>query len=315
MINIPVKPIPDVSIAMATYNGAAYLPEQLDSILHQGFEGFELIIADDASTDNTVSILEEYQKKDSRIKLFFNKENQGYRKSFYTALSHCKGQYILFSDQDDVWFPDKIKSLLEAIGDNLLVFSDSILVDEKNNSLVTKLSDTVHMLQPGTPKVNRGFVIGNCAWGHTILFHRPLLDYINSTEYDHPHDWWFAVVSSQLNKIVYYPRVLNYYRQHSRNLTQAVPLKETRSARIVGRKQSEYETQLARLASIKTLPFNNDRAFYEKWYQLFLKRTSGFSFSLFIFLLLHQRSVFCMKRKHFISKLISIRKMCRKVSG
>jgi len=274
-----------------------------------------LIIVDDASSDTTVSILEEYKRKDSRIKLFFNKENLGYQKSFYAALSHCEGEYILFSDQDDVWFPDKISCLLETIGDNLLVFSDSALVDEKSNSLSIKLSDTVHMLQPGTAKVNRGFVIGNCAWGHTILFHRQLLDYVNNTGYDHPHDWWFAVVSSHLNKIIYCPRVLNYYRQHAKNLTQAVPASETKRTKVVGRKQAEYETQLARIASIKALPFNSDKAFYEKWYQLFLRRTRGFNFSLFMFLFLYQRSVFCMKRKNFISRLISIRKMCRKVSA
>jgi glycosyltransferase involved in cell wall biosynthesis len=302
-----------VSVAMATYNGAAWLPLQLQSILDQSYPNIELVVVDDASTDTTRSVLEEWREKDNRIKLFYNEKNTGYRSAFYRAISECKGEYILFSDQDDIWMPHKIRILLGAIGDNLLVFSDSALVYENGLEMNKKLSDTVNMLQPGLPSVNRGFVIGNCVWGHTILFDRSLLSYTSVVENDQPHDWWFAVVSSALNKISFCPEVLNHYRQHERNLTQAIPSKESKRKKIEGRKQEEYNTQLARLAAIGALPFNTDKEFYLKWHELYLKRTKGFSFLLFRFLLTNRKDIFCMKRKNFLSQMIAIRKMCRKV--
>ena len=304
---------PFVSIAMATFNGATWLPVQLQSILGQTYTHLELVIADDASSDDTRTLLEGYRKNDDRVRLFYSDKNEGYRGAFYRALAQCKGEFILFSDQDDAWLPGKIQTLLNTLGDNLLVFSDSELIHENGVTMNKKLSHTVHMLQPGAPSVNRGFVIGNCVWGHTILFHQSLLDHTTIINNAHPHDWWFAVVSSHLNKIRYCPEVLNQYRQHERNLTQAIPSTASRRKRIKGRKMEEYRTQLSRLDSIAKLPFNTDREFYLKWYELYLGRTTGFSFSLFRFLLRHRKDIFCMKRKNFISQLVSIRKMCRSV--
>lgn len=71
-----------ISIAMATYNGEKYLREQLNSILNQTYSDFELIICDDCSKDSTVKILEEYAKKDNRVKYFLNEENLGFKKKF-----------------------------------------------------------------------------------------------------------------------------------------------------------------------------------------------------------------------------------------
>ena len=308
------RPVPLVSIAMATYNGALYLAEQIESILSQSITDFELIISDDASSDATCELIKKYIEKDNRVRGFFNRENKGYRDTFYASLSHCRAEFILFCDQDDVWLSNKIETLLGIAEDNLLVFSDSALVDEDGRQMGIKLSDTVHMRQPGTNEVNRGFVIGNCVWGHTILFHRSLLHYTAHAENNHPHDWWFAVVSSHLHKIRYCPMVLNHYRQHAGNLTHTIKRKGVTPGKKPARKMEEYLTQLSRIASIKELSFNRDKAFYEKWYALFQERKKGFPFSLFRFLFIHQEDIFSFKKKNLMSRLIGIWKMCRKVS-
>lgn len=301
---------PLVSIAIATYNGYAFIAEQLDSILAQTVSDFEVIIVDDCSTDNTRLLLQEYQQRDDRIHLYSNDANIGYRETFYRALEYCATNYILFCDQDDVWLPHKLETLLAAIDDNLLIFSDSALIDERGNQLGINLSNTVRMQQPGPIGINRGFVIGNCVWGHTILFHRDLLSYTNANRNEHPHDWWFAVVSSHLRKIKYCADVLNYYRQHSRNVTQAIPVK---TGRVTGRKLAEFETQLSRLNSIAALSCNIDQAFYREWTRLFQGRRNGFSFPLFRFLLAHRKDIFSLKRKTTLAQVIEIRKMCRKI--
>ncbi|MEO6718713.1 MAG: glycosyltransferase [Ferruginibacter sp.] len=303
--------MPLVSIAMATYNGYAFLRQQLDSILTQTITDFEIIIVDDLSVDDTRSILKEYGQTDKRIKLYFNDKNVGYREAFYMALEHCSSNHILFCDQDDIWLPHKLETLLNTIGEDLLIFSDSALVDDTGNQINVKLSDTVKMVQPGEAPINRGFVIGNCVWGHTIMFHRNLLAYTSGEKNMHPHDWWFAVVSSHLNRIKFCPAVLNYYRQHQKNVTQAIPVK---TGKVAGRKSAEFELQLSRMSSIANLDFNNDNNFYHRWQQLFLKRRTGFSFSLFAFLLSNRKDIFSLKRKNLPAQIVEIRKMCRKVS-
>ncbi|MEJ7589787.1 MAG: glycosyltransferase family 2 protein, partial [Ferruginibacter sp.] len=298
-----------VSIALATYNGEAFLAAQLDSILSQTYSHFEIIIIDDGSTDNTGNVLNEYRLKDDRISIFYNEENIGYRDTFYKALLHCKGEYVFFCDQDDIWVSSKIETLLSAIGENLLVFSDSALVDQQGIPLDVKLSDTVIMLQPGEPLLNRGFIIGNCVWGHSIMFHQDLLKYTTLEKNTHAHDWWFAVVASHLNKIKYCPVVLNYYRQHEKNLTRAIPVK---TGKVKGRHIAEFEIQLSRINSIAALPFNKDRSFYLQWQQLFKLRKQKFSFLLLKFLLVYRKDIFCLKRKNIFAQLVEIRKMCRK---
>jgi len=297
---------PLVSVAMATYNGYAFIAEQLESILTQTFSDFEIIIVDDHSTDDTRTLLNSFRQRDKRIQVFFNEENIGYRQTFYRAIQLCKGEYILFCDQDDIWVNHKLETLLSMIGNNLLIFSDSELINEQGISMNVKLSDTVRMLQPGDPLVNRGFVIGNCVWGHTIMFHHTLLKYTSAQQNIHPHDWWFAVISSHLDRIKYCPMVLNYYRQHAMNLTQAVPVK---AGRVPGRSKAEFELQLSRIKSIAALSFNRDQSFYLHWERLFLKRRQGFSFSLFTFLIANRKYIFSLKRKNLLSQIVEIRKM------
>ena len=92
-----------ISIAMATYNGEKFLRYMLDSILSQTYQDIELIICDDNSSDSTCLILKEYEKNNSRIKLYFNESNLGFIKNFEKAISLCSGDYIALSDQDDIW--------------------------------------------------------------------------------------------------------------------------------------------------------------------------------------------------------------------
>lgn len=115
-----------VSVCMATYNGAKYINDQIDSILNQEFKKnshveMEIIVSDDGSTDDTIQILEAY---DDRIKIFHHhyENNHKYSRSlfatsnnFWNAISQATGDYIFLSDQDDVWYPWKIDETLEVL--------------------------------------------------------------------------------------------------------------------------------------------------------------------------------------------------------
>ena len=100
-----------VSVAMATYNGEKYIQEQIDSILKNLEKKDELIISDDGSNDGTIEIIKKNIKKDNRIKLI-NGPKRGVIKNFENALLNCNGDYIFLSDQDDIWLPNKVKTVM-----------------------------------------------------------------------------------------------------------------------------------------------------------------------------------------------------------
>ena len=102
-----------ISVAMATYNGAEYIIEQLDSIRRQTKSVDEVVIVDDCSKDETVSLVRAFNEKypDLNIKLYENEENLGYKKNFKKALSLCDGEILFLCDQDDAWKENKVEVL------------------------------------------------------------------------------------------------------------------------------------------------------------------------------------------------------------
>src|ERR1700739_3468336 len=111
-----------VSIALCTYNGEAYIKEQLDSLIDQTYPNCEIIIVDDCSKDGTVGVLKQYADKYPQIKLHINSENLGYTKNFEKAIRLCNGEYIALCDQDDTWDKNKISILIDQIGNNILIY-------------------------------------------------------------------------------------------------------------------------------------------------------------------------------------------------
>ena len=107
----PSSPV-SISVVMCTFNGDKYLEQQIDSILCQTYPIHELIIQDDCSTDRTVTIIEAYQKRDPRVKLYINEAPLGFNYNFSSAFAKAEGEYIASSDQDDIWRPDKIEILM-----------------------------------------------------------------------------------------------------------------------------------------------------------------------------------------------------------
>ena len=109
------------SIVMATYNGAEYLYEQLDSIRDQSLKADEVIICDDCSKDNTVEMLRSYVAENSlgdSWKIIVNEENLGYANNFHKALTLAQGDYIFFSDQDDIWHLNKLEDMCRVMDEN-----------------------------------------------------------------------------------------------------------------------------------------------------------------------------------------------------
>ena len=131
-----------IDILMATYNGEKYLVEQLDSIINQTYRNWNLLIRDDNSTDKTLEIIQNYHKKDKRIKILKdNKGNLGIVRNFEELLKSSESEFIMFSDQDDIWVENKLDMYLKMIekikNKGFMIHSDAILFD-KNKSNILK---------------------------------------------------------------------------------------------------------------------------------------------------------------------------------
>ncbi|MBQ2124414.1 MAG: glycosyltransferase [Spirochaetales bacterium] len=127
-----------VSVLMASHNGARFICQSLDSILNQTFSDFELIVINDASTDDTAKILEEYANKDLRVRVYSNEENKGLTCSLNEALKKVSADslYICRMDDDDICEPNRLEKqidFLDSHGEIGIVGSNAVIIDDTNN--------------------------------------------------------------------------------------------------------------------------------------------------------------------------------------
>lgn len=220
-----------VDILLATCNGEAYLKEQIDSILAQSNQDWQLLIRDDESHDGTVSIIKDYlQKYPSKIKLIEDSDSHlGAKLNFQRLLEHSDAEYIMFCDQDDVWLHRKIERTLKAMrtaeknypNKPIMVHSDLIVVDAN----LKKIADSLWAYQKIQPRkgddLNR-IILQNVATGCTIMINTRAKNVSLPVPKDAiMHDWWIAIKVAEHGKIVYIPDRLVLYRQHPNNLVGA----------------------------------------------------------------------------------------------
>lgn len=218
-LRVPGTAAPLVSIVLATHNGERFLVEQMDSLISQTYPSLEIIIVDDASTDNTVSIIRSYASRYDFIQFHINDSTIGHIRNFEKGMRLATGEYIALCDHDDIWMPNKIERLMSIIGNSDLAYCDSELIDDAGNSMQRKLSD-IKNLQGYNSCLP--YSIGNSVSGHSCLFHRRLLQRALPLNESVIHDWWLAFIGTLETEIKYTDEVLVQYRQHDKNLVGAV---------------------------------------------------------------------------------------------
>lgn len=193
---------PTVSVILCTYNGERFLREQVDSILGQTYPIMELLIQDDGSTDATVAIAREYEARHDNVHVVVNEHNLGFNLNFKTAAMRAKGDFVAISDQDDVWFSDKIAHQIEHIGGHDICFTTHLRGSDPQHAHVVAPRYTLEALLFG------GFA------GHTMLLRR---DFIQRDENWMPcfyYDWGLAVMACMGRGIVRLDSPMNWHRSH-----------------------------------------------------------------------------------------------------
>jgi glycosyltransferase involved in cell wall biosynthesis len=214
---------PTITIVLCTFNGAAYLNAQLDSLLKQTFTDWRLLVSDDGSTDQTCEMIRKFatQNPDRDIKLI-DGPAQGFASNFLSALRHemCCECMVAFCDQDDVWLPEKLERAVSHLQND---------IPRAYGSVVQMVDADLNVLsQTPAPKYPVNFenlLVENCTVGNTVVLNARAVDAVRSQPLDiaHPfHDWWALLLTAGVGgAIVVDPRPSVLYRQHGKNIIGA----------------------------------------------------------------------------------------------
>jgi len=226
--DIKAKNNSGISIAMCTCNGELFLLEQLESIAKQTVLPNELIICDDRSTDGTLKIIQDFQRKTPfNIRIYSNNSKLGPTKNFEKVISLCLKNMIVLSDQDDFWFPNKLEKVIRVFKNQPktgYLFSDAIIVDEKlhNSSFTIWERISFNFMQRKDYKQGQQLKVllkHNVVTGATMAFRAELRKLILPIPEQWIHDAWIALLLSAANiKGTFIEEPLIKYRQHSNQL-------------------------------------------------------------------------------------------------
>ncbi|HEX8691504.1 MAG TPA: glycosyltransferase family 2 protein [Longimicrobium sp.] len=255
-----------LSVAMCTYNGAAYLARQLESIAGQTRPPDELVVCDDASTDRTAEIVRGFAAgAPFPVRLTVNERNLGTVGNFEQAIRLCRGEVIALADQDDVWLPEKLarsEAALAADPEAGLVFTDALVVDEELKPLGYRLWEPCFG-RSAQRRVRRGRALAmlcsnNFVTGATLAFRARYRDLVlpipTGTRWI--HDGWIAALIAAVARLAFIDEPLMLYRRHAAQQVGAPPPGQSRDSlaeRIADARRAQAEHFLALARSTEPL--------------------------------------------------------------
>lgn len=231
---------PCVLIMMASYNGGSRIRKQIESIIGQDYTNWILAIQDDGSSDNTVSIIREYQNGEKRIEFYINTGTHGPYYNFHSLANKYKGDlrfdYMMFSDQDDIWYSDKISTFVKkALNDDesipKLYYADMRVVDASNNILYESMNITYHI-----DIVNKynAFLVHKVFGCNTFMNKKlfnlvPRLDMEDTRIKNLSHDNFYTKHAVMLGEIQFINQTTMDFIRHGSNTTSKQQYKPTLS--------------------------------------------------------------------------------------
>jgi len=223
-----------ISVALCCYNGDEFIEQQLVSIFNQTKQVDEIIISDDGSSDGTADKINDLinQKKiKTPVVRFIQGERLGITKNFERAIRACSGDIIFLCDQDDIWLPEKVLSILTAFRETpnaLLAFSNAHIVDKHANKFGSTQFQMVRMTEQLIEELQgqhafRCLLQRNVVTGATVAFRKPLLDIALPFVDGWLHDEWLAILAAASSPLTVVRESLVLYRQHENNQCGMVP--------------------------------------------------------------------------------------------
>lgn len=216
----------EIAILMATYNGEKYIVEQLESILNQTYTNWTLYIRDDGSADKTTDIISQYAQKYSKIVLIKSDiSHLGACNNFLTLLDSIDSSYYMFSDQDDIWDPNKIElsylriKQIESHNKSIpVIVHTDLRVTNERAVVIYESFWKIMKIKPSILQKKQFFPVCNPCTGCTMIMNSHIKKYIYPIPKNLPmHDLWIAFKASLYGQIDNLPFPTILYRQHSNN--------------------------------------------------------------------------------------------------
>jgi glycosyltransferase involved in cell wall biosynthesis len=221
-----------LTILLPTYNGAAYLDEQLRSIQAQEFADWRLLLADDGSTDATPALLRAFAAAEPRARVLPTQGNRGQRERLGELGAAADTDLIAVADQDDVWAPDKLRLLVDALGDRDLSYGSSRLIDGEGRDLGRDLADALP--RPFREGDRLSFLFRPLASAHATVARRALLNPL-SLGRALPFDWLMTVEAAFGRGVAFVPEARTFHRLHGANQSNASFVGRPPPPRVVSR--------------------------------------------------------------------------------
>lgn len=270
-----------IAILMATYDGDVYLREQIDSLLNQSFTDWHLYVHDDGSADDTVSILEDYSKQyPQKITLLQYPSQGGACRNFLSILDTVDAPYYMFSDQDDVWLPEKIEKsfnrmkLLEMQYSEkpIIIHSDLLVVDATLHTLAPSFIRN-QQIKIGAMRSFEDYAATNTVTGCTMLFNHKAKQCIKKPyEKAIMHDAWICLsVVSHQGIVDFIDEPLIQYRQHgdntlgARDMSLQTPIYKLRHLRRQILNDVRHYREMNALRSLSVVDFIKAKLRYKKY--------------------------------------------------
>jgi len=209
--------LPRVSVIIPSYNLSKYIGEAIESVLNQTYSNLELIIVDDGSSDNSISIIKEYSLKDKRVKLYKFDENRGACEAFNYGVKRAKGEYICYIGADDIFYKDKVEMQVRFLEDNtryVAVFGKPEYINE-NGEIIQGLNWNYINYNTRYEFLRHFFYYGNCLSHPSVMLKKFLyyeLGFLDNRYYQLPDlDFWIKICKKYdiyvLNKVLYKNRI------------------------------------------------------------------------------------------------------------
>ncbi|MBC7888339.1 MAG: glycosyltransferase [Ferruginibacter sp.] len=220
--------LPLASVILPVYNQEKYLEETIESILHQSFQDFELIILDDGSTDHSAQIIRQYAKKDSRIRAYFQ-DNEGKSLATNTLVNKAGGEWCFFLDADDVMLPERLERQVAFHRANPLVNASSshcYYINEKGNSFGTQRYPGLSTIAEYKLEIASGEFI-TCAYTGLMVSRKVFIETGGLRKKFEPcEDFeFFNRLAEQGFILLIIPEVLMKYRIHAGSITVRNPFR------------------------------------------------------------------------------------------
>ncbi len=205
--------MPKVSIVLPTYNGYKYINEAIESVIKQTYVDWELIIVNDCSTDDTFNVIEDYAKKEKRIRIINNEKNKKLPESLNIGFRNARGEYLTWTSDDNIYLPEAIGTMVEYLDSNkasIMVCTAMNMIDCDGNFVEKHCTYSYERM-----------LYNDCV-GASFMYRRSVLKDVG--EYDgerflvEDYDYWLRILFFY-GKIDFIDKVLYLYRIHERSLT------------------------------------------------------------------------------------------------